>query len=329
MHKSNLPSQSSPIDPEIQKVEASIPLPSNSSGSHVSLLYLLLFRLDTSFLPQGDCVEDWDAYEALWESALDTLQVWDARKHTGGRNYNHRTTATTVAASGLPSTSLVGAAKPLSSDNACAHPILAIVPGRTHRVSSLPESSSESTSDSGAGRTAHNNNVSTAADPSHHASSHATTTTAGDDALERRELSRLSELVLETFQAPALFVAPAPMLAAFSYGRQTALVVDVGASGWYVCEGCRGMSGQQLTGSLEFVSSVLWTGTLVHAFTKESLNVSFAARLVLFYLSHKLSVTLFLSRTTNQPAELLQWSTDCCSDKRSVAPAGAAIGLEM
>jgi actin-related protein len=42
---------------------------------------------------------------------------------------------------------------------------------------------------------------------------------------------KLTELMFEKFAAPALFVAPSPMLAAFSAGRPTALVVDVGASG--------------------------------------------------------------------------------------------------
>jgi len=47
----------------------------------------------------------------------------------------------------------------------------------------------------------------------------------------RNELVRLTEYFMETIQPPALFVAPAPMLAAFCHGRPTATIVDVGATG--------------------------------------------------------------------------------------------------
>ena len=46
-----------------------------------------------------------------------------------------------------------------------------------------------------------------------------------------RQLARMTEIMMEKLDCPALFVAPAPMLAAFSQGRQSALVVDLGASG--------------------------------------------------------------------------------------------------
>ncbi|GKY96493.1 hypothetical protein MPSEU_000608700 [Mayamaea pseudoterrestris] len=47
----------------------------------------------------------------------------------------------------------------------------------------------------------------------------------------RKELIKLAELMMETFDAKAFFCAPTPMLAAFSHGRPTALVVDIGAGG--------------------------------------------------------------------------------------------------
>jgi hypothetical protein len=41
----------------------------------------------------------------------------------------------------------------------------------------------------------------------------------------------MTEIIFEKLSAPAAFVAPAPMLTSFAMGRQTALVVDVGANG--------------------------------------------------------------------------------------------------
>ena len=55
--------------------------------------------------------------------------------------------------------------------------------------------------------------------------------TVYDAAIHRKELMHITELMMETMDCRALFVAPTPMLAAFCYGRQTALVVDIGAAG--------------------------------------------------------------------------------------------------
>lgn len=52
-----------------------------------------------------------------------------------------------------------------------------------------------------------------------------------NNASRRKELEKYTELLLETLQADSCFVAPTPMLAGFSHGRQTCLVVDVGAGG--------------------------------------------------------------------------------------------------
>lgn len=45
----------------------------------------------------------------------------------------------------------------------------------------------------------------------------------------KEQRAKLAELLFEKLQAPALFLARAPVLAAFAAGRPTALVVDVGA----------------------------------------------------------------------------------------------------
>jgi actin-related protein len=46
--------------------------------------------------------------------------------------------------------------------------------------------------------------------------------------LTQRE--KLAELLFESVQAPAMYLARAPVLAAFSMGRSSAVVVDLGAS---------------------------------------------------------------------------------------------------
>jgi len=47
----------------------------------------------------------------------------------------------------------------------------------------------------------------------------------------RHQRMKTMELLFETFESPALFLAPNPVLAAFAAGRQTALVVDCGGGG--------------------------------------------------------------------------------------------------
>lgn len=62
--------------------------------------------------------------------------------------------------------------------------------------------------------------------------SHGCTHSMGNDTNNnKKELAQLTEFMMETVGTKALFVAPTPMVAAFSHGRQTCLVVDVGAGG--------------------------------------------------------------------------------------------------
>eukprot|EP00536_Pseudo-nitzschia_multiseries_P004506 jgi/Psemu1/188258/e_gw1.75.2.1 len=51
------------------------------------------------------------------------------------------------------------------------------------------------------------------------------------DATRRQQYATYTEVLMESMDATSAFLAPAPMLAAFSMGRQTALVVDIGAGG--------------------------------------------------------------------------------------------------
>lgn len=143
------------------------------------------------YLAQGDSVQDWEAYETLWETALATAQVRAQAKHTTGNlsRDEHESNDTNTKSTTLKSTEKEPANTPL------AHPLLAISPGCTHVMGESP---------------------------------------TARDARRRKELMHVTEFLIESLQAPAVFCAPSPMLAAFCMGRPTALVVDVGASGTIV-----------------------------------------------------------------------------------------------
>jgi actin-like protein 6A len=77
-------------------------------------------------------------------------------------------------------------------DGKCVHPILAVTPGMTHFPGHGPMYSAS---------------------------------------IKRQQDIKYTELLMECLEAPAVFLAPSPMLSAFSLGRQTALMVDIGAGG--------------------------------------------------------------------------------------------------
>lgn len=52
-----------------------------------------------------------------------------------------------------------------------------------------------------------------------------------NNSIIQNQKSKMIEILYESLSAPAAFIAPAPMLASFANGRQTSLVVDVGAGG--------------------------------------------------------------------------------------------------
>jgi actin-related protein len=62
---------------------------------------------------------------------------------------------------------------------------------------------------------------------------------------KRQHYTKYVELFMESLQATSMFLAPAPMLASFSMGRQTALIVDVGAGGCRVTPVVDGLVLQQ------------------------------------------------------------------------------------
>ena len=151
-----------------------------------------------NYLQQGQDIVDWDAYEQLWQCAFDTLHVRDRFKHTVGGGSLTVATSSDDNKSADTKTKATGSGvsstmmRPGVPDHACVHPLLAVAPGFTHLVGL-----------------------------SHDAQA----------AAHRKQLMQMTELLVEKLDCPAMFIAPAPMLAAFSHGRQTALVVDLGAGG--------------------------------------------------------------------------------------------------
>ena len=159
------------------------------------------------FLRQGEVVENWDNLQTAWEHSMDTLRATDTLKHTQGGTPYERTKKQKrehrrVAASGVSSASVVSQ-EDGGSDGRCVHPILAVTPG-------ISECTSSSSLDK---------NEAAATGPKFQA------------AVKRQQHISYTEMLMESLDATSAFLAPAPMLAAFSLGRQTALVVDIGAGG--------------------------------------------------------------------------------------------------
>ena len=147
------------------------------------------------YLGSSGVVANWDAYEAAWSDAFSTLRVWDGRKHTTGSGG--------------------GGGGDAEEERKCIHPLLAVDAGHTcygrHEVKNRDKDADAGDSSGAAIEAAG------PADP--------------DERLRLQQRSKMMELLFEKFDAPAVFIAPSPMLAAFAHGRQTGLVVDVGGSG--------------------------------------------------------------------------------------------------
>lgn len=168
------------------------------------------------FLRQGDMIENWDNLEVAWKTSMETLRVTDTMKHTkGGGPFSFKQQSNASAASTSVLTSASASKAPMKSnpssptsttltsitnsnngsgsgEGKCVHPILAITPGITQFEG--------------------------------YGANYC-------DTVRRQQYTRYTETLMESMEASSLFLAPSPMLAAFSLGRQTALVVDVGAGG--------------------------------------------------------------------------------------------------
>uniref|UniRef100_A0A7S0F7S9 Actin-related protein 8 n=1 Tax=Pseudo-nitzschia arenysensis TaxID=697910 RepID=A0A7S0F7S9_9STRA len=156
------------------------------------------------YLRQGEVVENWDNVQTAWEHSMDTLRATDTLKHTqGGTPYDRtKKQKREHKSSGATSESVIGNDADTGTERGrCVHPILAITPGFSECTSSVGNSSDGDTG------------------PKFQA------------AIKRQQQTQYTELLMEHLNATSAFLAPAPMLAAFSMGRQTALVVDIGAGG--------------------------------------------------------------------------------------------------
>lgn len=184
-------------------MEAILRMPEQYGGGGGSPLSAVPLTDPDAFLRQGDMVEHWDNLQVAWETSMDVLRANDTLKHTrGGTPYapssaaRRLAKAATTTHAGGASSARLGAAS--SSDGVgtgagrCVHPLLAVTPGMAELA--------------GHGR-------------------------AYCAAVRRDQQVRYTEMLMEALDASAAFLAPAPMLSAFSFGRQTALVVDVGAGG--------------------------------------------------------------------------------------------------
>ena len=166
------------------------------------------------FLRQGEIVENWDNVQTAWEHSMNVLRATDTLKHTqGGMPYDQRSKKQQKRehASGLSSASVVGSKSEHQGNGRCVHPMLAITPGVSEYTSSA--------SDGDGNNTDTNNDSDTNTGPKFQA------------AIRRQQHTQHIEMMMESLDATSAFLAPAPMLAAFSLGRQTALVVDIGAGG--------------------------------------------------------------------------------------------------
>jgi len=159
-------------------------------------------------------VRNWDAWENAWLKAFDDLAVRRLGKHTNGtvqvntrRLYcesgrviqtGKRSRDDVDGNCGKSTSSNVTNHEERTSDRKLMHPLLAIDSGHTHYLA------------------------------------------AGDSfgtgpnfqkSIRRKQRTIMTEILFESFSAPAIFFAPTPMLASFANGRQNSLVVDIGASG--------------------------------------------------------------------------------------------------
>jgi len=146
-----------------------------------------------SYLDQG-IIENYDAWENAWHKAFQQLHVHTLDKHTKGGT---RIPTPRIHSSGISSSTIQ---KNKDTESVIMHPILAIDHGYTHLASP----------------------------------SEAASTGTGEQyrqSILQKQKSNMIEILYESLSAPAIFIAPAPMLASFANGRQTSLVVDIGAGG--------------------------------------------------------------------------------------------------
>ena len=174
-----------------------------------------------SYLENDGLIQNYDAYENVWMKAFHNLNVRHLGKHYSGYGTNHvekmnnnnksnRASAefqhrgrVKIRRLYQVSSSTIGQNQnnngqyddSLDFDNqSLIHPLLAIDSGHT---------------------AFHHN----------HDSKEASTS------INNQQRSKILEILFESLSAPAAFIAPSPMLSSFAFGRQTSLIVDIGARG--------------------------------------------------------------------------------------------------
>ncbi len=196
-----------------------------------------------SYLENDGLIQNYDAYENVWMKAFHDLNVRHLGKHyhgygdgTGGTATATGGTATATATSGtmnkrvkirrlhsihdgsnaqsenstnsVSSTNLNHAKVETYDDSldvdeqVLIHPLLAVDSGHTDFTFN----------------DINNNNSSSAASTS----------------LKNKQRCKIMEILFESLSAPAAFIAPSPMVSSFAFGRQTSLIVDIGARGMRV-----------------------------------------------------------------------------------------------
>ena len=142
-----------------------------------------------AYLLQDGVIHSFDAWENAWLCALDQHHVWDSHKHNRG--------------GGSVQSKIRARRTPLGRDQCLIHPLLAVDSSYTHAEQPL-----DSMQDNNHNT---NNNLLLARGKGH------------QDAITRKQRTTMTEILFESLQAPAAFIAPSPMLASFAHGRQTAL----------------------------------------------------------------------------------------------------------
>ena len=192
------------------------------------------------FLRQGEVVEHWDNLQTAWEHGMDVLRATDTLKHTRGGTPYDRTKKQKRGHGGVTSATVGGGGEDSVERGRCVHPVLAATPGFSECTAGVDGA---------------------AVGPGF------------QEAVRRQQYTTYTELLMESLDASSVFLAPTSMLAAFSLGRQTALVVDVGAGGCRVTPIVDGLvlkRSQRRSGrGGDWLGEVTWRALLEHAHHRE------------------------------------------------------------
>ncbi|CAB9513851.1 Actin (Fragment) [Seminavis robusta] len=220
----------------------------------------------------------------------DGVQDWDAHEQLWLRSLEllrvtdtlkHTKGGTPYTPNNVTSSSTIHSNTTNKTGARCVHPILAVTPGMTYRTGQVGEQYAA--------------------------------------AVQREQHTKLVEFLMETVDAPACFLAPTPMLSAFCFGRQTALVVDVGAGGCRVTPVVDGLllkHAQRRNGrGGDWLGNVQWRALLEQ---KVVLRPRYQLRNAISALATKspyfyrwaMQDLLYEFRTSSNHCKLAQWCDD-------------------